>query len=621
MSSLPPIDRAQLVATRRDLHQHPELGFEERRTSGLVAERLERLGYAVRTGVGKTGVVGLRDGAAAAEARCVLIRADMDALPIEEANDVPYRSQHAGKMHACGHDGHVAIGLEVARRLHAAFLPGSVKLAFQPAEEISHGAEAMIRDGVLDAPTVHAAFGIHLWNDLPAGTIALIPGPVMASVDEFEIAILGSGGLGAAPHQVIDPVLIAAHVVTGLQSLVSRRRNPFEEGVLSVTQLHAGHAFNVIPGRADLRGTVRTFGGKFYDEAPQLVEETARGIARAFGADAEVRYRRLSKPPPTSRCTGTRGATPRSHARAPKTSPSSWISARYGATGATSWTVSRTKIRRSPRSSIATSCASRWTATSGPMSMHATSAPCRHSPVRGAGPSRRSSRRRAKSSSAAPTSRLKRTTTAGLASAPCSARWRASIASSATRWRRARKRSAAIWPSRSTRQSRVRSRRRPWSAPRATWPACSTSATAGSAPRPSFLTPRPCNSCSRAGTTRARTGCARWWRRRSSGWRKAGSGTTWVVDSIATRWTSAGSCRTSKRWRTTMRSCCKPTWMATRGSDTRCSRKWPRASRAGCSRCSRTSSRALSTRPRTRTCGSATTATTGPGRSMKCGMH
>src|SRR5256884_5963174 len=135
------------------------------------------------------------------KSRCVLIRADMDALPVEEANDVPYRSQHEGKMHACGHDGHVAIGLEVARRLHAAFLPGSVKLAFQPAEEISNGAEAMIRDGVLDAPTVDAAFGIHLWNDLPAGTIALMPGPVMASVDEFEIAILGRGGHAAAPHQ------------------------------------------------------------------------------------------------------------------------------------------------------------------------------------------------------------------------------------------------------------------------------------------------------------------------------------------------------------------------------------------------------------------------------------
>jgi len=337
--TLPPIDRSGLIATRRDLHQHPELGFEERRTSGLVAERLQRLGYTVRTGVGKTGVVGLRDGASGGKARCVLIRADMDALPVEEANDVPYRSQHAGQMHACGHDGHVAIGLEVARRLHAAFLPGSVKLAFQPAEEISNGAEAMIRDGVLDAPTVDAAFGIHLWNDLPAGTIALMPGPVMASVDEFEIAILGRGGHAAAPHQAIDPVLIAAHVVTALQSLVSRRRNPFEEGVVSVTrmhaghafnvisgradlrgtvrtfggkffdeapqleegvvsvtQMHAGHAFNVIPGRADLRGTVRTFGGKFYDEAPQLVEETSRGIARAFGGDAEVRYRRLSKP-------------------------------------------------------------------------------------------------------------------------------------------------------------------------------------------------------------------------------------------------------------------------------------------------------------------------------------
>lgn len=294
-TKLPPIDRAQLVATRRDLHQHPELGFEERRTGTLVAERLERLGYTVRTGVGKTGVVGLRDGASK-DARCVLIRADMDALPVEEANDVPYRSKHPGKMHACGHDGHVAIGLEVARRLHAAYLPGSVKLAFQPAEEISNGAQAMIQDGVLDAPHVDAAVGIHLWNDLPAGTIALMPGAVMASVDEFEITILGRGGHAAAPHQTIDPVLIAAHIVTGLQGLVARRRNPFEEGVVSITQVHAGHAFNVIPGRADLRGTVRTFGGRFYDEAPSLVEETARGIARAFGAEADVKYRRLSQP-------------------------------------------------------------------------------------------------------------------------------------------------------------------------------------------------------------------------------------------------------------------------------------------------------------------------------------
>ena len=292
--TLPPVDRDALVATRRDLHQHPELGFQETRTSTLVAERLQGLGYQVKTSVGRTGVVAVKEGGS--QGKCVMLRADMDALPVEEANELPYKSTHPGRMHACGHDGHVAIGLEVARRLASLSLPGAVKFAFQPAEEISNGAQAMIRDGVLDAPKVDAAFGIHLWNDLPVGTIGIMPGPVMASVDEFEITILGRGGHAAAPHQTIDPVLIAAHVVTGLQSLVSRRRNPFEEGVVSVTQVSAGHAFNVIPGRADLRGTVRTFGGKFFEEAQRLVEEAAQGIAGAFGASAEVRYRRLSGP-------------------------------------------------------------------------------------------------------------------------------------------------------------------------------------------------------------------------------------------------------------------------------------------------------------------------------------
>lgn len=290
--NLPPVDEASLVRDRRDLHQHPELGFQETRTSTLAAERLRALGYDVRTGVGRTGVLGIRGKGG----RCVLLRADMDALPVAEANDVPYRSHHSGRMHACGHDGHVAIGLETARRLAAVALPGTVKIAFQPAEELSGGATAMIDDGVLAAPEVGAALGLHLWNELPVGTIGLMPGPIMASVDEFEITITGTGGHAAMPHLAIDPVLVAAHVVTALQSLVSRRRDPFEAGVVSVTQLSAGHAFNVIPAEAKLLGTVRTFGGRFYEDAPRLVADTARGLATAFGATAEVRFRRLTGP-------------------------------------------------------------------------------------------------------------------------------------------------------------------------------------------------------------------------------------------------------------------------------------------------------------------------------------
>ena len=289
---LPPIDVAALIADRRDLHQHPELGFQETRTGTLVAERLEALGYEVHRHVGRTGVLGLKGRGD----RCVLLRADMDALPVEEANDVPYRSRHAGRMHACGHDGHVAIGLEVARRLAGVELPGVVKFAFQPAEETSDGAGAMIRDGVLEEPPVEAAFGLHLWNGLPVGTIGLSPGPIMASVDEFAITITGRGGHAAMPHLTIDPVLTAAHMVTALQSLVARRRDPFEEAVVSVTQVNAGHAFNVIPGMAVLRGTVRTFGGRFFEEAPRLIEDTARGVAAAFGATVDVTFRRLSGP-------------------------------------------------------------------------------------------------------------------------------------------------------------------------------------------------------------------------------------------------------------------------------------------------------------------------------------
>lgn len=291
--TLAPVDRASLVATRRDIHQHPELAFEETRTAALIAERLRALEYKVTPQVGKTGVVAVKQNTGG---RCVLLRADMDALPVEEANAVPYRSRTPGKMHACGHDGHVAIGLEVARRLAPLELGGSVKFAFQPAEEASNGAQAMIGDGVLDAPKVDAALGLHLWNDLPVGAVGIMAGPVMASVDQFDIEIVGRGGHAAAPHQTIDPVLVAAHVITALQGLVSRRRDPLEDAVVSVTEVHAGRAFNVIPARAQLRGTVRTFGGRFWEDAPHLVEETAHGIAGAFGAQATVDYRRLSGP-------------------------------------------------------------------------------------------------------------------------------------------------------------------------------------------------------------------------------------------------------------------------------------------------------------------------------------
>ncbi len=292
-AALPPLDVDQLVADRRDLHRHPELGYEETRTAGFIAARLRSLGYAVRTGVGRTGVVGIRGGSSP---RCVLVRADMDALPVTEQNDVPYRSQRAGVMHACGHDGHVAAALGVARRLAAVDLPGSVKFAFQPAEEGGRGAVAMIDDGVLDAPAVGAAFGLHLWSELPTGTIAVAPGPVMASVDTFRITVAGRGGHAAIPHLAVDPVVIAAQLVSALQTLVSRQRNPADPAVVSVTSIHAGTTHNVIPERATLEGTVRTYGGPFYDGMPARLRGMVRSVAAAFGAEADVSYERAYPP-------------------------------------------------------------------------------------------------------------------------------------------------------------------------------------------------------------------------------------------------------------------------------------------------------------------------------------
>jgi amidohydrolase len=301
-AALQPTELAELVATRRDLHAHPELGFQEHRTASLVAERLAALGYAVKTGVGRTGVLGVLHGSAAAAGdkpeRTVLLRADMDALPIAEANDVPYRSTTPGVMHACGHDAHVAIALAVARRLAAstAAWRGAVKFAFQPAEEGGNGALAMIEDGALESPRVDAAFGLHVMNNIPIGSVAATAGPIMGSVDRFTIRIRGKGGHAALPHEAVDPVLAAAHVVAAVQSLVSRATDPFDPLVVSVTQIRAGDAFNVIPEQAELGGTVRSMGGRLYDEAPQRLAAIANGVAGGLGCTAEVEYVRQTPP-------------------------------------------------------------------------------------------------------------------------------------------------------------------------------------------------------------------------------------------------------------------------------------------------------------------------------------
>lgn len=277
----------ELVATRRDLHRHPELGFEERRTGGLVAERLSALGIDVRTGIAGTGVVGVIRGAGS---RTVLLRADMDALPIQEESDHDYRSTVPGRMHACGHDGHTAILLGVARLLQSDPPPGTVVLAFQPAEEKPGGAKPMIEAGVLLDPPVDAALGLHLWTNLPVGTVGLNPGPMMAGAAEFRLTITGRGGHGALPHQAVDAVVVASHVVVALQTLVARETNPLDAAVVTVGSIHAGTTFNVIAEQAVLEGTVRAFDDAVRETLRDRIAALAQGIAGALGAGAKLEW-------------------------------------------------------------------------------------------------------------------------------------------------------------------------------------------------------------------------------------------------------------------------------------------------------------------------------------------
>jgi len=288
----------ELIATRRDLHMHPELGFEEVRTSGIVAERLRALGIPVRDHVGGTGVLATIAGDK--PGKRVLLRADMDALPILEENNTPYRSQTDGKMHACGHDCHTSILLGVGKRLHAlrADLPGEVRLCFQPAEELGGpkgGAESMIKDGALD-PKPDAAFGLHVWQDLPLGVVGVTEGPWMAAVDEFTVTVKGKGVHAAMPQGGIDPVVCLAHMITALQTIVSRNADPFLQAVVSVTQLRAGTAFNIIPETAWMNGTIRVFEDNLWRDLPGHFERICRGVAAAFGCEVTVLYERGNRP-------------------------------------------------------------------------------------------------------------------------------------------------------------------------------------------------------------------------------------------------------------------------------------------------------------------------------------
>lgn len=288
-------DASALVATRRDIHRHPELGYREERTGALVVERLKALGYVPTEGVGKTGVKALLEGQA--DGPCVMLRADMDALPIQEESDVDYRSTVPGVMHACGHDCHVSIALQAAEMLGRDGGParGSVKLAFQPAEEGGNGALAMIEDGLLEDPKVDAVFGLHVWNHLEVGKVAVVDGPFMGAVDKFRIRVLGRGGHGAIPNEANDPVLAAAHVVSALQQIVSRNVDPMDGAVVTVGAIHGGDAFNVIPEVVTLDGTTRCFSDDVYEALPGMLERVATHTAEAFGCRAEVEVGRLMR--------------------------------------------------------------------------------------------------------------------------------------------------------------------------------------------------------------------------------------------------------------------------------------------------------------------------------------
>ncbi|MCX8518007.1 MAG: M20 family metallopeptidase [Rhodoferax sp.] len=286
---------AQMAAIRRDLHAHPELCFEERRTADVVANQLSEWGIPIHRGLGTTGIVGIVK--AGSSPRAIGLRADMDALPMQEFNTFAHTSRHSGKMHACGHDGHTAMLLAAAKHLATERnFDGTVYLIFQPAEEGGGGAREMIKDGLFDKFPMQAVFGMHNWPGMELGQFAVSAGPVMASSNEFTITIHGKGGHAAMPHLALDPVPVAAQMVQAFQTIISRNLKPIEAGVISVTMIHAGEATNVIPDSCQLQGTVRTFSIAALDQVEARMRVVAEHTAAALGMACDFAFHRNYPP-------------------------------------------------------------------------------------------------------------------------------------------------------------------------------------------------------------------------------------------------------------------------------------------------------------------------------------
>jgi len=279
---------------RRDFHAHPEIGFQEYRTSGIVANELRELGIEITTGVAETGVIGIIEGNGPGPV--LLLRFDMDALPITEETNAPYQSENPGVMHACGHDGHTAVGLTVAKLLnrYKDVWKGTVKLVFQPAEEGLGGAKRMVEEGVLENPRPDYSLAMHVWNDIPVGEIAVTPGPVMAHADLMTIKITGKGAHGASPHLGKDPILAAAQVVNAAQSIVARSVDPMETAVVSITSIHGGTTFNVIPPMVEMQGTIRTFKPEVREIVLRRLREVVNEVAAGMDCTAEIELQDVS---------------------------------------------------------------------------------------------------------------------------------------------------------------------------------------------------------------------------------------------------------------------------------------------------------------------------------------